>query len=69
MSTSITLSLLGEKLGFLSDTEFATNLLSGEGEIPDDVDNVTTMILREIIRLFRTLHSEHQEITLGEEQF
>ncbi len=69
MSTSITLSSLGEKLGFLSDTKFATNLLSGEVEIPDDIDNVTTMILREIIRLFQTLHSEHQEITLGEEQF
>jgi hypothetical protein len=69
MSASITISSLQEKLGFLSDTEFATNLLSGKVEIPDDVDNVTAMILREIISLFQTLHSEHQEITLGEEQF
>jgi hypothetical protein len=69
MSESITMSLLREKLGFLSDTKFATNLLSGKVEIPDNIDNVTTMILRDIIRLFQTLHSEHQEITLGEEQF
>jgi hypothetical protein len=69
MSASITMSLLQEKYGFLSDTKFATNLLSGKVEIPDDVDNVTAMILREIICLFQTLHSEHQEITLGEEQF
>jgi hypothetical protein len=69
MSASITMSSLGDKLGFLSDTKFATNLLSGNVEIPNDIDDVTAMILREIIHLFQTLHSEHQEITLGEEQF
>jgi hypothetical protein len=69
MSASITMSSLQEKLGFLSDTKFATNLLSGDVEILDNVDNVTAMILREIICLFQTLHSEHQEITLGEEKF
>jgi hypothetical protein len=69
MSASITMSSLQEKVGFLSGTKFATNLLSGNVEIPDNIDNVTGMILREIIHLFQTLHSEHQEITLGEEQF
>ncbi len=69
MIASITMSSLQEKLGFLSDTKFATNLLSGDIKIPDNVDDVTAMILREIIRLFQTLHSEHQEITLEEEQF
>ncbi len=69
MSASITMLSLQEKLGFLSDTELATNLLSGDIEIPDDIDDVTAMILREIIHLFQALHSEHQEITLGEEQF
>jgi hypothetical protein len=63
------MSLLREKLGFLSDNKFATNLLSGNVEIPDGLEDVTAMILREIIRLFQTLNSEHQEITLGEEQF
>jgi hypothetical protein len=59
MSASITMSSLREKLGFLSDIKFATNLLSGNVKIPDDVDNVTAMILREMIHLFQTLHSEH----------
>ncbi len=49
------MSSLQEKLGFLLDIKFANNLLSGKVDIPDDVDNVTTMILREICRLFQTL--------------
>jgi hypothetical protein len=69
LSATITMSLLQEKLGFLSDTEFATNLLSGSIDISDNVDNVMAMILREIICLFGTLRSSHQEINLGEEQF
>jgi hypothetical protein len=52
MSTPITMLLLWEKLGFLSDTKFANNLLSGDVDIIDDVNNVTAMILREICRLF-----------------
>ena len=55
MSAPITMSSLREKLGFLLDTEFANNLLSGKVDIPDDVDDVTAMILREICRLFQTL--------------
>jgi hypothetical protein len=69
MSTPITMSSLREKLGFLSDTKFANNLLSGNVDIPDDVDDVTAMILREICCLFQTLQSNQREITLGEEQF
>ncbi len=69
MSVPITVSSLREKLGFLSDTEFANNLLRGNVEIPDDVDNVTAMILREICRLFQTLQSDQSEITLGKDQF
>jgi hypothetical protein len=63
------MSSLWEKLGFLLDTKFAMNLLSRDVDIPDDVDNVTAMVLREIIFLFGTLRSGHQEINLGEEQF
>jgi hypothetical protein len=69
MSPTITMSSFQEKLGFLLDTEFATKLLSRSIDIPDDVDNVTAMVLREIIRLFGTLKSGHQEVNLGEEQF
>jgi hypothetical protein len=66
MSMTITMSSLREKLGFLSDTEFATNLLSGDIEISDDVDNVTAIVLTEIFCLFSTLRSDHQEINLGQ---
>jgi hypothetical protein len=68
MSTPITMLLLWEKLGFLSNTEFANNLLSGDVDILDDV-NITTMILREICPLFQTLQSNQRKITLGKEQF
>ncbi len=69
MSAPITVSLLRGKLGFLLDTEFANNLLRGNVEIPDNVDDVTAMILREICHLFQTLQSDQSEITLGEDQF
>jgi hypothetical protein len=41
MSTPITMSSLRERLGFLSNTEFAMNMLWGEVHIPADVDNAT----------------------------
>jgi hypothetical protein len=48
MSTTISMSSLQEKLRFILDTKFATNLLSGSIDIPDNVDDVTVMVLREI---------------------
>ncbi len=67
MSAIITMSSLREKLGFLLFTKFATNLLSRDADIPDGVvDKVTAMVLREIILLYGTLRSGHQEINLGE---
>ena len=53
------MSSLWEKLGFLLDTKFAMNLLSRDVDIPDDVDNVTAMVLREIICLFGTPRCGH----------
>ncbi len=69
MSATITMSSLQEKLEFLPNTEFATNLFSRDVGIPDKVDEVAAMVLREIICLFGTLRSGHQVINLGEEQF
>jgi hypothetical protein len=68
-STPITMSSLQEKLGFLSDTNFATSLLHGNVHIPNDMDNATRMVIKEIIRLFQTLQTDHAEITLGESEF
>ncbi len=68
MSAPITMSLLHEKLGFLSDTDFAISLLQGDVYIPDDIDNVTTMVIEEIIRLFQMFQEDHAEINLGESE-
>ena len=69
MSAPITMTSLRERLGFLSDTEFARKMLQGDVHIPPDVDPTTTLVLEEIIRLFGTLHEEHTEIRLGMKEF
>jgi hypothetical protein len=69
MSGPITMSSLRSRLGFLSDTDFATSLLTGEVHIPLDVDNVTAMILGEVIRLFQLLQEGHSVVSLGDKQF
>ena len=56
-SAPITMSSLAEKLGYLSDTEFAQQLLSGQVEIPSDVDDTTAIVLEEIVRLGMTVKS------------
>ncbi len=68
-SAPITMTSLREWLGFLSDTEFAMQMLRGKVHIPSDVDATTTLVLEKIIRLFDTLHEGHIEITLGAEEF
>ena len=69
MSAPITMTSLRERLGFLSDTDFAIQMLRGEVHIPPDVDASTTLVLEEIIRLFCTLHEGHSKIILDAEEF
>jgi hypothetical protein len=69
MSAPITMTSLWDRLGFLSDTKFAMQMLCGEVHIPLDVDTTTTLVLEEIIRLFNTLYEGHTEITLRDEEF
>jgi hypothetical protein len=69
MSAPITMTSLRERLGFLSDTEFAKEMLKGDVHIPSDVDPTTTLVLEEIIRLFGTLHEGHTEIGLRADEF
>ncbi len=69
MSAPITMTSLWDHLMFLSDTEFAMQILCGEVHIPLDVNATTTLVLEEIIPLFNTLHKGHTEITLGEQEF
>jgi hypothetical protein len=69
MIAPITMTSLRDRLGFLSDTEFAMHMLRNEVHIPPDVDATTTLVLKEIIQLFDTLHDGHLEITLNAEDF
>ncbi len=69
MSAPITMTSLWDHLGFLSDTEFAMQMLRGEVHIPPDDNATTTLVLEKIICLFNTLHKGHTEIMLGEEEF
>jgi len=69
MSAPITMSSLRNRLGFLSDTDFANSLLAGEVHIPGDVDDVTTIVLEEIIRLFGLLREGHTVVDLTADHF
>ena len=69
MSAPITMSSLRERLGFLSDTEFANSLLEGEVQIPWDVDDVTAIILDIIIHLFGLLREGHSMVDLMADHF
>ncbi len=69
MSAPITMTSLCRQLGFLSDTDFALQMLRGEVHILLDVDASTTLVLEEIIILFCTLHDGHSEIILEAEEF
>jgi hypothetical protein len=55
MSAPITMTSLRDCLGFLSNTEFAMQMLRNEVHIPSNVDTTTTLVLEEIIQLFDTL--------------
>ena len=50
-SAKINKSSLSWKLGYLSDTDIAREMLEGTYDIPDDVDDVTHMVLTEISKL------------------
>ncbi len=69
MSAPITMLSLRSRLGFLSNTDFATSLLAGEVHIPWDINNVTAMIPGEVIRLFQLLQEGHSVVTLSDKQF
>ena len=50
-SANITGTTLAEKLGYLSDAQVAEALIKGDMPIPDDVDDVTALILTEISKV------------------
>ena len=69
-STNISLSSLKEKLQYPSNKEFAKELLDGTAEIPDDVDDTTALVLKEIGRLgMEVKHESGQKFVILPEQF
>ena len=69
-SAPVTLSSLSTKLGYLSDTEFAAELLGGRAKIPADVDARTALVLKEICRLGMRLRTDDgEEITVSPDDF
>ena len=50
-SAKITGTTLAEKLGYLSDAQIAEALIKEDMPIPDDVDDVTALILTEISKV------------------
>jgi len=69
MSAPITMSSLRTRLGFLSDTDFANSLLTGDVHIPWDVDDVTATVLEEVIRLFGLLREGHGVVEITADHF
>jgi hypothetical protein len=69
MSAPITMSSLRTRLSFLSDTDFANNLLTGDVPIPWDVDDVAATILEEIIRLFGLLREGNGVVDITADHF
>jgi hypothetical protein len=69
MRAPITVSSLWEKLGFLSNTDFAWSLLNGEVHVLPDVNDFTTIIIEEIQRLFQTFKGGYSEVKLGDNNF
>ena len=45
------------------------NMLRGEVHIPADVDNTTTIVIEEIMRLFQALHKGQAKVSLGADEF
>ncbi len=69
MSAPITMSSLYTRLGFLSNTDFTNNLLTGDVHILWDVDDVTATVLDEIIRLFGLLWEGHGVVNITADHF
>ena len=60
-STNVTTSSLAETLGYLSDTEISNELLSGGMNVPEDLDDMTTLVLDDICRLGMELRNKSGE--------
>jgi hypothetical protein len=69
-SAPIMNSLLGERLRYLADEDIARQIITGTYDIPEELDEATKMILREIGRMgVRIVNEEGAEIEITQEDF
>jgi hypothetical protein len=69
-SAPIMSSLLGDQLRYLQDEELARSIITGTYDIPTDLDEATTLILKEIGKMgFKILNGEGQEIVITPAEF
>ena len=60
---------LVKQLGYLTDTEIAQQLIEGTYDIPDEVDDATTLILEEIGRIGMQMTNGDITVTISPEEF
>ena len=65
----ISSSTLLEQLGYLGDTEIAQQLVEGRYELPEDLDDATTLLLQEIGRVGIQLTNGEVKIDISPEEF
>ena len=69
-SAPATASSLVEKLGYLSNTDFADLFVRGKASVPDDVDEKTKLIMEEIARLGMGLETfDGEQTVMTKEKF
>lgn len=65
-SAPVTHSSFRRMVGFLSDIEFALNLVTSKIPIPSDIDPSTTMVIEEMQRLWKTKgHEQFQAFRIS----
>ncbi len=58
-------SLLGDQLRYLQDEELARSIITSAYDIPTDLDEATTLILKEIRKMgLKILNGKGQEIVI-----
>jgi hypothetical protein len=63
-------SLLGDRLRYLQDEELARSIITGTYDIPTDLDEATTLILKEIGKMgLKILNGKGQEIVITPAEF
>jgi hypothetical protein len=63
-SAPVTKSSLRQLVGYCASTHFAIALLQGVVPIPQDVDDITAKLIKEMQRLWTRLHPSHGQVDI-----